>query len=183
MTTATETPVSCPPSAVHDQILPWSEVGEGDLVVWDGEFRLITRLISYCGEPLLWFDGFVAGPGDIPVGTYVAVRRYDTDEETPMAEDVDPALAITQALSQNQMETIVVRFTTVNPEWRGAEVADILDALDQADSDLATTEPFFEAHPDITGLGVGVAARALIWSGTPLTAEAMTELLAAAGLD
>ena len=100
-----------------------------------------------------------------------------------MTEDVDPALAITRALTQNQRETIVVRFTTVNPHWYGAEAADVLDALDQGDSDLATTEPFFEANPDITGLGAGMAARALIWSGTPLTAEAMTELLAAAGLD
>lgn len=96
--------------------------------------------------------------------------------------DIDPVMAVTAALSQEQMETIVSRFTAVNPHWRGAEVADILDALDQGDSDLATTEPFFEAHPEITGLGVGVAARALIWSGTPLTAPAITELLAAAGL-
>jgi hypothetical protein len=79
MTTTAETPVSCPPSAVHDQILPWLEVAEGDLVVWDGEFRLITRLISYCGEPLMWFDGSKAGGGVVPCGTYVAVRRYDVE--------------------------------------------------------------------------------------------------------
>jgi len=66
----------CPPSAVHDQIVPWSEVREGDLVVWDGEFCLLTHLMDYDGEPLMWFDGSKHGPGVIPCGTYAAVRRY-----------------------------------------------------------------------------------------------------------
>ena len=66
----------CPPSSVADAIVPWPEVREGDLVVWDGEFRLITRMIGFVGEPLMWFDGSKAGAGTIPCGTYAAVRRY-----------------------------------------------------------------------------------------------------------
>jgi hypothetical protein len=78
--TAPATKTACPPSAVADQILPWQEVQEGDLVVWDGEFRLITRLIDYDGEPLMWFDGSKTGGGVIPAGTYAGVRRYVTEE-------------------------------------------------------------------------------------------------------
>ena len=75
----------CPPSAVHDMIVRWDEVSEGDLVVIDGEFRLITGLIDYEGEPLMWFDGSKRGAGTFPCGTYAAVRRYDTAPagETP----------------------------------------------------------------------------------------------------
>ena len=80
MTTTSETTVTCPPSAVHDMIVPWPEVGEGDLVVIDGEFRLITGLIIFAGEPLMWFDGSRSGAGVLPCGTYAAVRRYDTGE-------------------------------------------------------------------------------------------------------
>jgi hypothetical protein len=80
MTTTTDTVRACPPSAVHDMIVPWQSVAEGDLVLWDGEFRLITYLIDYDGEPLMWFDGSKAGGGVLPVGAYAAVRRYDTGE-------------------------------------------------------------------------------------------------------
>jgi hypothetical protein len=66
----------CLPSAVHDQILHWSAVQEGELVVWDGELRLVTRLIDYGGVPLMWFDYSVSGPGVLPCGSYAAVRRY-----------------------------------------------------------------------------------------------------------
>ena len=67
---------ACPPSAVVDQIVPWPDVREGELVVWDGEFRLVTRLIDYAGVPLMWFDYSKHGPGVIPCGSYAAVRRY-----------------------------------------------------------------------------------------------------------
>jgi hypothetical protein len=79
-TTATVTERTCPPSALHDQILPWSDVREGDLIVWDGEFRLITCMFDYAGKPMMWFDGSKVG-GVVPCGTYAAVRRYDTGED------------------------------------------------------------------------------------------------------
>lgn len=73
---APEAKRTCPPSAVVDQIIPWPDVREGDLVLWDGEFRLITGLVDWDGEPLMWFDCGKAGPGVLPCGTYAAVRRY-----------------------------------------------------------------------------------------------------------
>jgi hypothetical protein len=75
-TTPAQAPGTCPPSAVVDQIIPWAEVREGDLVLWNGELRLITRLIDYDGEPLMWFDGSKTGGGVLPCGNYAAVRRY-----------------------------------------------------------------------------------------------------------
>lgn len=78
-TTTPETTLSCPPSAVVNLILAWPEVGEGDLILWDGEFHLVTGKSDYDGEPLVWLDG-EGGMGTIPLGTYVAVRRYDTGE-------------------------------------------------------------------------------------------------------
>ena len=67
----------CPPSAVADKILPWSEVREGDLVLWDGEFRLVAWNSPVSdAEPLrivlLADENHVV----IPCGTYAAVRRY-----------------------------------------------------------------------------------------------------------
>lgn len=101
-----------------------------------------------------------------------------------MATDTDPVLAIAGALTLPQCQTIMFRFTTANPHWRGATVADILDALDDSDSDLDQTEPFFEAtEAENWPLGAGVAARALIWSNQDLTTENMHALLTAAGLN
>jgi hypothetical protein len=34
-------PVTCPPSEVHDMIVPFAEVCEGDLIPWDGELRTV----------------------------------------------------------------------------------------------------------------------------------------------
>jgi hypothetical protein len=71
---------ACPPSSVVDLIVTWPDVQEGDLVLWDGELRLLTRLIDYDGDPLMWFDGSKFGPGVLPCGTYAAVKRYQTGE-------------------------------------------------------------------------------------------------------
>jgi hypothetical protein len=92
------------------------------------------------------------------------------------------ALIISRALTGKQRAAIVKRFTALNPSWVGAKAADILDELDQADSDLEVTEPFWETHPDLDGTGLGIAARALIWSGTPLTRPNIRALVAAAGI-
>lgn len=90
----------------------------------------------------------------------------------------NPVTAVTAALTDRQRDTIVERFTTLNRHWRGAQCADILDVLADSDSDLDQTEPFFEANPDVADLdGAGVAARALIWAGEPLSAEAVRRVL------
>lgn len=85
MTTTTETPASCPPSAVHDMIVTWAEVREGDLIVWEGEFQLVERNWIWQGPGVRLIK--LAGVGEVgappvapPVGTYAAVRRYDVDE-------------------------------------------------------------------------------------------------------
>ena len=67
----------CPPSAVAAAIVPWSEIREGDLVVWDGEFRLVTWISPVTdAEPL--HIVLLADENNviIPAGTYAAVRRY-----------------------------------------------------------------------------------------------------------
>lgn len=99
-----------------------------------------------------------------------------------MTDRTSPLTAVTAALTDAQRQAIVDRFTTMNPGWRGATAADILDTLSDVDSDLAVTEPFFGAHPDLIVDGAGVAARALIWSGQVLDAANLIALLASAGL-
>lgn len=94
-----------------------------------------------------------------------------------MSDRTDPLMAVTAALTDEQRQAVVDRFTRMNPHWRGAGAADILDALDQSDSDLAATEPFFDAHPDLIVDGAGIAARALIWSGQELTEAGVRSLL------
>jgi hypothetical protein len=90
--------------------------------------------------------------------------------------------AVFGQLTENQQGAIVTNFTRVNPQWDGAQAADIIDELANTDSDLDRTEPFFADHPHLLVDGAGYAARALIWAGDDLTEEAMTELLTAAGL-
>jgi hypothetical protein len=71
---------ACPPSAVHDMIVTFTEVREGDLILWDGEFRLAERIwVMDHGNPAIVLDGGSIG-GIIPCGTYAAVRRYDVSE-------------------------------------------------------------------------------------------------------
>jgi hypothetical protein len=96
--------------------------------------------------------------------------------------DVPPVSAVTRALTEAQRDAIVERFTALNPHYRGAECADILDELAESDSDLGQTEPFFDDHPDLLVDGAGVAARALIWAGQSLSEGALARLLITAGL-
>lgn len=100
-----------------------------------------------------------------------------------MTYTTDPILAVVAALTDEQQDTIVGRFTRINPHWRGAQPADILDALTESDSDLDRTEPFFEDTDDTDWPeGAAVAARALLWSGQELTEANMRDLLTEAGL-
>lgn len=66
----------CPPSSVVDMIVCWPKVREGDLVLWDGEFRLVERInpMDDGNHAVVLDDGPLGGV--IPVGTYAAVRRY-----------------------------------------------------------------------------------------------------------
>lgn len=99
-----------------------------------------------------------------------------------MTHDTDPLMAVVRALTDDQQDSIVGRFTRLNPHWRGGGVADILDVLCDGDSDLNLTEPFFGDHPDLVVPGCGEAARAIIWSGGTLDEASVRGLLEAAGL-
>ena len=90
MTTTDETTVSCPPSAVHDMTTTWTNgdgslnVQPGDLIVWVSDFRFVLTIEPHPSE-----TGVMVLLDDMPWPTFcrgdglVAVRRYDTDEETP----------------------------------------------------------------------------------------------------
>lgn len=90
MTTTTETPVSCPPSAVHDMITEWVasdgslNVGLGDLIVHAGRWDTVTRVSTGKlgnGDDVVHIH--VASswmPCCFPADHLVAVRRYDVDE-------------------------------------------------------------------------------------------------------
>lgn len=79
MTTTHPAPAGtiCPPSDVVNLIIPWADVAAGDLVLFDGEFCLVTHKADCAGRPLFWLEGSDAGNGGVlPAGTYAAVRRY-----------------------------------------------------------------------------------------------------------
>lgn len=103
----------------------------------------------------------------------------------------DPCLAIEAAMTEEQRQAFLGRFYRLNPHWRGARVADILDELDNADANLEVTEPFFERHSDLLsipaapgrGHPAALAVLALHWSGDQISPEAVRSLLARAGLD
>ena len=110
-------------------------------------------------------------------------RDYALEMNRWRDEEHRRLMAVGRALTAEQREEIVTRFTGLNPHWRGADVEDILDALADGDSDLAQTEPFYEEHPEVAEIaGSPYACRALIWSGQGLTEENMRSLLTAAGL-
>jgi hypothetical protein len=56
----------------------------------------------------------------------------------------DRFLAVQDALYPEQKEAVLNAFTTDNPNWRGAHVADILATLVDTDSYLDVTEPLFD---------------------------------------
>jgi hypothetical protein len=76
-----EPPVSCPPSAVHDMIVTWDEVRDGDLVLnFRGELGVATVLPqghAWCpeGRASVCIDGQWFTPRK---DRLTAVRRYDT---------------------------------------------------------------------------------------------------------
>jgi hypothetical protein len=79
MTTTTQTPLTCPPSAVHDMIVPWAEVGAGDLVLSRGRLRLVVVVDNSRSHA----PAFVLDDGETvwrDPDSLAAVRRYDVSE-------------------------------------------------------------------------------------------------------
>ena len=58
----------------------------------------------------------------------------------------DPALAIQNAMTAEERTAFLANFTKINPHWRGAHVADVLDELANRDAHLSAIEPMQEAH-------------------------------------
>lgn len=84
---------------------------------------------------------------------------------------------VADAMPAEQQRTFMERFFIANPHWRGAQAADILEALDERDSNLDQVEPFFERFPEIAVLeGATVVARAVIGGGHDLTPETFAAL-------
>lgn len=83
-------PGGCPPSAVHDVIVTWTDsdgalnVGAGDLILHAGRLDIVTRAETGLlpnGDACVHVS--VAGswlPCCFPAENLVAVRRYDTGE-------------------------------------------------------------------------------------------------------
>lgn len=86
-------------------------------------------------------------------------------------------LTIVSRMTPLEREAIIERFTRLNPSWRGAHAADIIDTLDNADSDLDAVERAWDEMPGLRVPGFGFAARALLWSEKPLTEDNMRALL------
>jgi hypothetical protein len=88
MTTTTETPLSCPPSAVHDMILTWTD-STGSLLVFPGDLVAVGRTLE-CVTAIAYeppedeavrveLEGWDMQHCESP-GNLVAVRRYDAGE-------------------------------------------------------------------------------------------------------
>lgn len=61
-------------------------------------------------------------------------------------DQTDIVLAVQKALTEEERNVFLQKFTWLNPRWQGAHVADVLQALDERDEDLSVVEPLYEAH-------------------------------------
>jgi hypothetical protein len=55
-------------------------------------------------------------------------------------------LAVDRALTSDERDLFLGMFCALNPHWRGAHVADALEALNNADAHCSIVEPMYEAH-------------------------------------
>jgi hypothetical protein len=81
----------------------------------------------------------------------------------------DVYLQTEDAMTLDQRSAFLDRVFEINPHLRGAEVADVLDMFDNADSNLDVVEPFFIHHrdqiPATQSTYYSSALRALLWAG------------------
>lgn len=94
-----------------------------------------------------------------------------------MTHHGDRALLICDRLSAANRKAIVERFCAINPHWRGAEAADIIDELDNNDSNLVEVELAWERFPQLRLPGFGMAVRALYWAGMKINDDNLRNLL------
>ena len=58
----------------------------------------------------------------------------------------DPALAVQNVMTEKEKISFLANFIKINPHWRGAHVADVLDELANRDAHLAIIEPLAAEH-------------------------------------
>jgi hypothetical protein len=74
----------------------------------------------------------------------------------------EACLAVDWALSPSQRQNFLSRWYAINPQQRGALVADVLEQLVDSDSHLDITEPILEAWPNISGIGRALIRPAIL---------------------
>jgi hypothetical protein len=96
----------------------------------------------------------------------------------------DEALAsICAALTEAERDSLTRRFSAVNLRYRGAEPADILDALWEHDACLDIRAEFFDANPDLGDPAATLALLAVVTLGDRAPArDKVVSLMHRAGL-
>ena len=87
------------------------------------------------------------------------------------------SLEVCAKLAPEQRDAIIAKFCDLNPHWRGAHAADIIDTLDDTDSNLDAVEKAWENFPQFHKPGFGCAVRALVWSNSPVDEINLRQLL------
>jgi hypothetical protein len=96
----------------------------------------------------------------------------------------DALMAVARSLTPDETAAFLARLAPPGSRLHGAEVADLLDMLDQQDAWLDKIEPFYEDNegqlPQVAG--TRYALYALLGLGRELTVENLTRMLMRAGL-
>lgn len=58
----------------------------------------------------------------------------------------DMLIAAQRALTETETEQFLANFVALNPSWRGAHVADVLEVLDSTDAHLGVIESLYDDH-------------------------------------
>jgi len=76
----------------------------------------------------------------------------------------------------------LLKFTEINPHWRGAHWEDVLEVLCDSDSHLDIIEPLFDAlrEDDFSFLLVECIAQTLIYASKPFSVDYSDEMRALA---
>lgn len=60
--------------------------------------------------------------------------------------DPNLARAVARAMTDPERQAFLLNWVTMNPRWQGANIADVLDELGNADAYLTLTEPIHASH-------------------------------------
>lgn len=82
---------------------------------------------------------------------------YDPDYGTRLV------LKAQEALTADQQKTFLENFCAVNPRYKGAHVADVLDELNNTDAHIDVVEEIADHDTELDGRIVATATRVCIW--------------------